>query len=326
MDAVLPMILLLALGWGLARARILSAPTLTVLGNFVVSISLPAMLFAAVAALAQGGFRGADPRYFIAYGGASVLVFGLMLMLSVALAQRHPAGRRSLGMTPSMAPYVGVASAGPNSAFIAFPILAVLLPDVANSILVMNLIIENVLLLPLFLLSLNFMENRGHGLLHGLRLSVQRLLRSPLIWAIVLAAIPAAGSELMGVALAWPSGLVRASQLLGQASIGIALVCIGGNLAQSSAPGVASLARAWPILGKLVLHPLAVGLAVFWAYPLPSDLAKAAVLAALSPTFSVFPMFAQQSGLQVWASQVLLISTLLSLAMLSVASSIIATM
>lgn len=326
MTSVLPILGLLFVGWVVAKRHILAPADLAVLGRFVVGISLPALLFGAVGRLSETGPEGFSGPYFKAYGLASVATFALMYGLGLALKQRA-VGRSSSARPSAPIAYAAVASAGPNSAFVTFPILALSLPSVADQVLVMNLVFENVVLLPLFLVALEMSERRGLGWRSGAVQAVHRLGKSPLIWAIVAGATPitlTASLNQFGlsVAMAWPQPLLTAADLLGRASVGIALVCIGGNLAQSRLGWDELREVVLPVMGKLLVHPALVGLMVWIVWPLEPTLAKAAFIAALAPTFSVFPMFALRHGAEVWASQVLLVSTLSSLALIAMTLSV----
>jgi predicted permease len=71
-------------------------------------------------------------------------------------------------------------------------------------------------------------------------------------------------------------------------------------------------------LGKLLLHPLAVGL-MMWLMP-PDDptLRAAAVVFAGTPMLSIYPILAQKYGFEDMCAAALLVATVLSFVSMSV--------
>jgi predicted permease len=142
------------------------------------------------------------------------------------------------------------------------------------------------------------------GLLRG-------LLRNPLILAIL------GGFACSLLQLRLPLPVARVVDLFAGASGPVALFVIGGTLV-GLRPGGDLPRILWVSAGKLILHPLAVALAL-WAF-LPGDplLQAAGVIIAALPMFSIFPIIAQKYDEQSWCASTLLVATLGSFVTLSV--------
>ena len=70
-------------------------------------------------------------------------------------------------------------------------------------------------------------------------------------------------------------------------------------------------------LGKLLLHPLAVGLMVWFVPPADPALRAAAVVFAGVPMLSIYPILAQKYGFEGFCAAALLLATVLSFATIS---------
>ncbi len=103
----------------------------------------------------------------------------------------------------------------------------------------------------------------------------------------------------------------RAVKLLAAASAPVGLFVVGGSLVGLQLAGVrADLARV--AVGKLVLHPLAVG-GLLWLWP-PANpaLVAPAVLLAAMPMLGIYTVLAQKHGEQGFCAAALLVTTVSS--------------
>lgn len=142
-----------------------------------------------------------------------------------------------------------------------------------------------------------------------------RLGRNPMILAIL------AGLAVSLIGTRLPSPLSRAIDLFAAASAALSLFVIGGSLVSLPLKGlgrdIAPIAA-----GKLLLHPLAVGIAL-WALqalglpPLEPMLRNALVLMAATPMLSIYPALAQPYRQEHIAAPALLVTTLASFFTLS---------
>lgn len=298
-----PIYLAIATGFLAARFGLFSKIEMRVLGRFVIHIALPALLFNA---LVQRRFEEMlNGTYVAAYVAGSMLNVGLGLLWARRLAAGDPAAR----------PYIAMGMTCSNSGFVGFPIMLLTLPSVAGVALALNMLVENILLLPLLMSLAEHQEEAGSSRLRAIGQSILRLRKNPLIIAIFAAFV------LSLLELKLPAAVSRTVALFSQASSAVSLFVIGGTLYGLSAKGMRS--KIIPItLGKLVLHPLlvwlALSLAVLVGMPaLPADLRTALLLTAALPIMSIYPILGMRHGHEGFCAAALLSTTTLSFFTLS---------
>ncbi|MFB0936345.1 MAG: AEC family transporter [Propionivibrio sp.] len=298
-----PIYLAIAAGFLAARFGLFSKVEMRVLGRFVIHIALPALLFNA---LIQRRFDEIlNGTYLAAYAAGSMLNLGLALLWARRLAANEPGAR----------PYIAMGMTCSNSGFVGFPIMLLTLPSVAGVALALNMLVENVLLLPLLMSLAEHQEETGNGRLRAIGQSILRLRKNPLIIAIF------AAFTLSLLELKLPAAVSRTIALFSQASSAVSLFVIGGTLYGLSAKGMRS--KIIPItLGKLALHPLlvwlALTLAVLLGMPaLPADLRTALLLTAALPIMSIYPILGMRHGHEGFCAAALLSTTTLSFFTLS---------
>ncbi|MBF9033767.1 AEC family transporter [Rhodobacterales bacterium HKCCE2091] len=291
---------LVAVGYGAVRFGLFSNSEAAVLGKFVVTLALPALIFRAVTSRPLTEI--AEPGYLLAVLTGSLAVFAI----------GYVGSRRIGGAAPVTATFRAMGISCANSGFIGYPVLLIALPDVAAVALALNMIVENLVMIPLTL-ALAESARAGQGRV-ALRIA-SRLIRNPVVIALLAGLVV----SLSGLRL--PAVIVRSVDLMAMASAALSLVAIGGTLA--ALPLRSFGASAVPVvLGKLVLHPLAVWVAMM-AVPLlglgVSDprLASAAVIMAATPAMAIYPILAQHYGAGRQAALSLLLMTVLSFATLS---------
>ena len=274
-----------------------------VLGRFVIHIALPALLFNA---LIQRRFDEIlNGTYLAAYVAGSMLNLGLALLWARRLTRHEPGAH----------PYIAMGMTCSNSGFVGFPIMLLTLPSVAGIALALNMLVENILLLPLLMSLAEHRAEAGGGRLRAIGQSILRLRKNPLIIAIFAAVV------LSLLELQLPAAVSRTVALFSQASSAVSLFVIGGTLYGLSAKGMRS--KIIPItLGKLVLHPLSVWLALTLAVllgmpALPADLRTALLLTAALPVMSIYPILGMRHGHEGFCAAALLSTTTLSFFTLS---------
>jgi malonate transporter and related proteins len=283
-----PFFLLVLLGWGAARSRLLPVEGIGALTVFVLFFGLPAMLFrlGASGALHQPGLGWLLLSYGM--GGVCVTVAGLWW------AQRHGLSRRDGGL-------VALVIAFPNTGFLGLPLLTGLIGPQAAGPVAATLIIDVLLLSSLCLAWAHSRPGKGSGhdsAWHAAQASVQGALRNPLLWSMAL------GMVWAETGWALPSVLDRTLTLLGQSATPAALFTLGAILARAQGqPGavrspVPPVALLGPTLLKLVLHPLLVlGVGRVLQHQglnLPDAGLMALVMAAALPSASNVSMLAER--------------------------------
>lgn len=299
-----PIYLTIALGFATTRLGLFSKSDMRVLGKFVVNLALPALLFNALAQRSPGEIL--NGRYLLVYAAGSLLALGLGWLWA----------RRGAGQDGTSSAYYAMGTACANSGFVGYPIALLTLGPVAGVMLGLNMIVENLLLIPLLLA----LAERGDG--HGgawhlaLRQSLGNLLRTPLVLGLL--------AGLLVSLLGWPlpSPVARTVTLFSQASAALSLFVIGGALVGLQIQGLRRQV-AQIVAGKLLLHPLAV-LAVLLLceaagmLPLEPQLRVGLVLTAAMPMLGIYPLLAQKHGQEGLAAAALLGATVASFVSISV--------
>ena len=289
-----PLFVLIATGWLVTRAGLFSPADIRALGRYVVVLALPALIFRAVT---TGDLGDLNLPYLVAYLAGSLATLGVGYGL----------GRRS-GLDGAAASFQAMGMSCANSGFIGYPALLLAMPAIADRALAMNVIVENLLVLPLILL----LAEAGRG---GSRAQVlTRVAASPILIGLVAGLAVA----LSGVVL--PQAIDRAVDLVARSSTAVSLLVIGGTLV--GIPRVTRAARIAPIVaGKLLLHPLAVAAAFALlagaGVAVDPDLARAGILMAAMPAMGVYTVLAAQYGEGPTAAVAMLVMTVLSFLTLS---------
>jgi predicted permease len=290
-----PIYIAIFLGFASVRWGLFSAADMRAFGRFVLNLALPAMLFNAlaqrpVAEILSGG-------YVLAYLSGSLLV----------VAGGWFWFRRVGGMSPVDSAVRVMGMCCSNSGFIGFPILLLTVAPVAGVALALNMLLENLLIIPLMLaLAESGRGPAGHWL-QVVGQSLARLVRNPMIIGLFAGLVVSVSGWQV------PSPLARTVNLFAMASGALSLFVIGGALVGLPMRGM--VRQVAPIVvGKLVLFPLAVFLAMqalplFGLPPLDPSLRQAALLMAAMPMMGIYPILSMQYGRQGLAASALLVAT-----------------
>jgi malonate transporter len=300
-----PIYLCIAAGFACVRWRIFDKAAMRVLGRFVIQIAIPALLFNS---LASRPLREVvHPGYLLAFAAGSVLVLLGVLVFALKVQRK--------GLTESA--YMAMGMSCSNSGYVGYPVMLLAFGPLAGVILALNLIVENLIKLPLLFTLADAGAHRGErlSLAQALRQTGARLVRNPMIVAILAGFVVAL--------LDWqlPTVIARTVTLFSAASSGIALFVIGGTLVGLQVRG---LRRQVALIsaGKLLLHPLAVfgAVALLPLLGLPAvqgELRAAAVLSAAMPMLGIYPLLAQRHGFEGFTAAALLATTVASFFTLS---------
>jgi predicted permease len=287
---LLPVVFVIVLGFLAGQRRKLSQSDSLLISRLVLGWIFPALLLVGMANMPRSQLF--DVRFVIA------TFIGLMGMYALAFAigwYRH----REL----KVAALKGLVCGFPDGAFMGIPILATMFgPGSLYSILVLNLI-ASLVMMPLTTMLLAI----GGGTQSGTKAfvtSISEAVRRPIMWA------PAIGIlvSLLGIKL--PAVLDDALNLLGKATPGVSLLCLG--LILSSVKLKLSL-DVWGNLGlKLLLHPALMIGAAFLLSVKGLNAQQMILLCALPPA-TISAMFANEAGTyRSEAATSILISTVLS--------------
>lgn len=290
-----PIYAAMALGYGVVWKGWFSAEDMRSLGRYVLNIALPALIFTAVATRSPAEVF--QPGYITIYalGGLATIMAAYLLFTWRGTDPQ----RRALGV---------MGSSCPNNGFIGYPIMLLAFPDLAGVILALNLLVENLILIPtcLLLVELANADDKGPFWPRLARILVN-LAKMPMLIGLALGVLV----SLSGVAL--PAPVLRFTELLANSAVAVSLLVIGGSLVGLPLHGNRSLA-AQISATKLLLQPALVALVAvvligFGAVTMAADLRSAMILSAAMPMFAIYTVLAQRQGLEGAASLALLFAT-----------------
>ena len=287
----LPFFAVIGLGYGAGRVGFFPPEATAWLTKFVFFFALSAMLFGFSASMALGDIF--EPRAAAAYLWGCGVVY--LIALGVAMIRLRPLSEAVMEAHTAI---IG------NTGFLGVPMLVLLLgPQAAATVLlvlVIDLIVFSSLLTIIITLAREGKISADLPRVIGLGLA-----KNPMVVA-------------MALGLAWSStgwllpGPIGATMtLLGAAATPGALFAIGASLTNKRAERLT--VAGWLSFAKLVLHPLAVGVAALWIFKVEPYAAGVLISAAALPVAGNVYILAQHYGVAVArVSAAILISTAIS--------------
>lgn len=297
-ETLAPLILLIALGAGLAHIKFLGRDFMNDLNKLAFWIALPALLF-------TSANQASEP------GGQTWLLLGVMLFATFAIIALAWALTPLLRM-PNHARGTLLQSAfRANLAYIGIPVLAYTLGTGSRAM--ASAVIVMVLLMAAYnILAVLVLQSGTHAGGTDFWKVARSIITNPLLLAGLLGLI----IPFLGITL--PKFVDRALLSLGNAAVPIALLCIGGALAITPLQGRRSWITA-AALCKVALLPLIV-YALSRLVGLGLAEQRVALVFASCPTAAAsFVMAKQMGGDEALASGSIALSTILSGASLAIA-------
>ena len=269
------------------------------IATFVVRFALPALIFIAVGTAAPS--ETFHTGLFTAYlAGSLALFFVCVLVARLVFRQRWSlVGLMALGMT------------GSNSAFVGFPLLSILYPDLAITTFATVMILENLILIPLALAIADAGDSTDSTPLQGFLNALKGLARNPIFLSILVAL----AYSVSGLTL--PDPLMRPIEMLRPIASPIALFAVGGTVAAARSVRGMVLPAGAILSGKLILHPLFVLAAALMVPDLPREILLVAVVNAACPMLSIYPLFGLTYGRELLTSATLMVTTAVSFVTIS---------
>ncbi|KVN53120.1 AEC family transporter [Burkholderia anthina] len=292
LDPIVPVAIVIAIGFWTGKRRTLKHEDSLLLSRFVLTWIFPALLLTGMASTPREQLL--DYRFVIA------TLVGIMGMYAIAFAIGW-IRFRTLAPSTLKAFLCGF----PDAAFMGIPILEALFgPKSLYSVLVLN-IVASLIMVPITTTLLTIAKRSGSGV-EAFRGSVTVALKKPLMWA------PALGILVSLLGLRLPSTVSSALGLLGKATPGVSLFCLGLIMSSVS---IKLSREVWTNIGlKLLLHPLMM-LGAMLAFAVNGPAAQQMVLLSALPSATIPAMFANEAGAyQSEAATSILISTVLSIA------------
>ncbi|MDN2582052.1 AEC family transporter [Aquibium sp. ELW1220] len=298
MPAILPLmfpiLFLIGLGFLAGRTGYATPAQIDGLAGFVVNFALPAIIFSTFTGQHLG--ETINLPFLAVYAGGSMIAFAVVFGV-MRLVLRRPLTAAAIG---------ALGGTGSNTGFIGFPVASLVIGAPAFVAMPLTMLVENILIIPLALTLAELGRNGGGsvaGLLGG---TVRRLAAMPLIWAIF------AGTALSFAEVPVPALLSTSVDLLGRASAPVALFVVGGVVASLNRGDVT--ADIGPVvIGKLVVHPLAVAGMLLVIPGVPAGLAACAIVFSSASMLTIYPVLARRYALETKAAAALIIATVAGL-------------
>lgn len=289
-----PIYLAIALGYTVTQRGLFTRADMQVFGKFTIQLALPALLFNALSRRSVGEIL--NWQYLAAYTVATLAVVGGGLLWT----------RRVQGKSLSLSSVVTMGMACSNSGFVGYPVAMLTLGStVAGVSLALNMVVENLLIIPL-LLAVAGSEGAPGQWRQAFVQTFKGLLGNPMIWGIV----SGFAVSLSGVQM--PEPVSRTINLFSAASGALSLFVIGGSLVGLKPEGLKG-AIAQIALGKLLVHPLVMLVVLLWLIPIADPaLRTAALLTCAMPMMGIYTILAQRFGHGAISAAALLVSTVLS--------------
>ena len=281
-----PIFAIVALGYVTVYKGVFEPGDMTVLGKFVMTIALPALMFSAVTG--QGAGMVLDPSYIAGYAlaGLFVIVFALIwFRLNLLRTPTGPA-RRAIAV---------MGTACPNSAYVGFPVLLLAVPDVAAQAFAMNILVESFLIVPIcFLLVGSSRPSKGKPLLRVAIDALWSVVRKPMVIGLL------AGLAVSASGLTLPDPFTKLVDTMASSTAALALFFIGGTLVSLPMRGNVVMAGE-VVAGKLLVHPAMAMVAAMVLIPLglpglSDPLRIALILSAAMPMMGIYAIFAHDYG------------------------------
>ncbi|SPL70253.1 AEC family transporter [Acinetobacter stercoris] len=292
LTVILPIFMLLFLGYISVRFNLITKDQITALSAFVIKISLPALLLHALAS--KDLHEIWYPSYFFVYAGVSLLLYFFTLLLYLKFFKNNLTHSAVLAMGGSMS----------NTGFIGAAILTLLMGTQSTIYISLTLIVENVLIVTLMLAfaEAGLQSHQNIGKL--IQETLLKLLKNPVIVSVILGIICAA----FGIRL--PKLFDQALEMLGKTASPIALFVIGGGLVGLSIQSVSVQSFVLVFL-KIIIMPLLVFTGLSMLPNVTTDMLYAGTIIAALPMPAAFGIFGHIYNLNEKTLTPLMMSTFL---------------
>lgn len=295
LSLILPIFFIIALGYILAWKKWINLEQSKFLGMFVIKIALPCVLLVNISA--QNFSALLQYQFLLSYAIASASIFIAILLLY----------RKVFGQPLTQASVMAIGASMSNTGFIGGGLLLLFLGERASIYFGMAFLVENFVVFLMFLMCLEFSEQKM-ALHRAILAGVVNVLKNPIIIALIFGALFSA----FGLKL--PDLIIHSLKPIVQTAAPLGLLVIGASLFGASNFRTPTLIRDICIISgaKLILFPCFVYL-LFLCFPnTTAEMIFAGVLLASVSMVGMFAVFGQQYNMQETPT-ILLITTSLSL-------------
>ncbi len=289
----------IALGYWATRQGLFAQSDMQVFGKFTLNLALPALLFNALSQRSVSEIL--NPSYLLAYALGALVVMGGGLFWA----------RKVQGHSLSFGSMMAMGMSCPNSGFVGYPILLLSFGPVAGVALALNMVVENLLMIPLLLAVANSEGGQPGQWKRVLWQTLKNLAQNPMIWGIV-------GGFLFSLSgWAMPAPVGRTVNLFAQSSAALSLFVIGGSLVGLRVNGLQGTVSQI-VVGKLLISPLVMWAVVTWVVPIADPALRTAVLVTGAlPMLGIYTILSQRHGHGAISAAASLVTTVLSFFSLS---------
>ncbi|WP_249976225.1 AEC family transporter [Vreelandella olivaria] len=293
-----PIFLLISAGYIARWSGLITREQMQGIGVFVMYFALPALV---IRALTHHPLEDIlQLNYLLAYALGSVVVFGGGLFISLK-HQRQP-------LNASAMQALGMAAA--NSGFVGYPVAAMVIGSPAAILLALNMVIETLIIIPTALILAEMSTQQGTSVWKTVKQTALSLAKNPVLVGLFI------GIFLAVTGLPVPSPLFKAIDMLANAAGPAALFVIGGALFGLQVKGMARDVGQI-VVGKLILHPLAILIAFLLVPGIEPIYLVGALLFSAAPMISIYPLLGQRYGLGGVSAAAMLVATVASFFTLS---------
>ncbi|RYL26008.1 AEC family transporter [Acinetobacter piscicola] len=279
LSVLLPIFILIFLGYLSVKINLIDKAQISALSAFVIRISLPALLFVALAS--KDLHEIWYPSYFFVYATVSFLLYLTVFLVFYYFFKHRFRHAAVFAMGGAMS----------NTGFIGTAILTLLMGNQATVYISLTLIVENVIIVTmvLALAEMGLQQQQNLGLL--LRQTLLKLLKNPVILSVIL------GLSFAFFQIQLPTQLNQALDLLGKTASPIALFVIGGGLVGLSIQKI-DMESVFLVFAKMIMMPLAVFTGLSWMPNVSQEMLYAGTIIAALPMPAAFIIFSQAYQLQ----------------------------
>lgn len=266
LGVLVPFFLIVALGYGAARYRLVWQSGLNGLNAYLFNFALPVMMFRGVAMRDLAEI--ADARLAFVYGLATTVLF----LATAAVAARL------FRLDRTNAIFHGLGGVQANNGFLALPLLPALFGDAAIAPLALTLLADIAVLYPLCLVLADMAARRPHVRRSPLASVARTFYSNPFIPALVL------GFVFAVLQLRLPGPAQAAVDLLAAGAAPAALFALGASLSIYREPTRRTAQVALMNAVKLAVMPVLVWFLGTYVIPLSPFHLKVGVVVAALPT------------------------------------------
>lgn len=290
-EVIIPIFILLALGYLAVKLNLLAKAQVDVIGSFVIKIALPALMFQSLAT------KDIEeiwlPDFFLVFAIAAYICYGLGFYLSIQYFKQRMSQASILALGASMS----------NTGLLGTAVLSLLMGSKAMTYIMPILIFESVLLLPTVLILIELGSQKGANVAAVFKSTFLMLFKNPLFVTVI------AGILFAVLHIPLPTHLNTVLDLLGHTASPLALFAIGGGIVGMGLKYM-NLQTIYLVLSNNILMPVLVYLGLRYGVNAHQEMLYAGTIIAALPMPTIFALLGQFNGLKDEALTPLLISTI----------------